>query len=132
MKALLTIAAAASLSACLYPGTTTPRTYEPDRTTASASGPVALGHSQRVGDLVVTPYTVTEDSRCPSGVQCVWAGTVKVATRIDGPGFKESIELELGKPFDLRGHSVRLASVQPTKTDTAAIDKDRYRLTFSR
>ena len=35
--------------------------------------------------LTITFETVVEDSRCPIGVTCVWAGDAVVRIRIDGP-----------------------------------------------
>src|SRR5690349_4901620 len=47
--------------------------------------------------LEVTFVNVTEDSRCPTGVQCFWAGqaiiTIKVAPTGGGPG---TVPLTLG------------------------------------
>jgi hypothetical protein len=114
MKSLLPLAAALSalsLGACA--------TY--------ANGPIVdggpirqdglamLGQPTRVGRLVVTPMRVVEDSRCPMNARCVWAGRLIVSTRIDGAGWRETANMELGRPYIARGISVQLSSVRPDR-----------------
>lgn len=55
---------------------------------ASPSTVVALkvGESAEVGDRVVTFTAIREDSRCPSGVECVWAGDAAVELLVDAGG----------------------------------------------
>jgi hypothetical protein len=78
-------------------------------------GLAMLGQPTRVGQLVVTPMKVVEDSRCPMNARCVWAGRAIVATRIDGAGWRETSNLELGKSYATHGTSVQLVSAQPEK-----------------
>lgn len=54
----------------------------------SSSTVVALsvGESAEVGDRVVRFTAVREDSRCPSGVQCAWAGDAAVELVVDAGG----------------------------------------------
>lgn len=35
-----------------------------------------VGETKKLGDLSLTLTSITEDSRCPQGVQCIWAGRV--------------------------------------------------------
>ncbi|MCL6682825.1 hypothetical protein [Sphingomonas alba] len=78
-------------------------------------GLAMLGQPTRVGSLVVTPMKLVEDSRCPVNARCVWAGRAVVTTRIDGTGWRETANLELGKPYATHNLSVQLSSVQPEK-----------------
>jgi hypothetical protein len=48
-------------------------------------GFVRLGETAMVSPARVTPIEVLEDSRCPAGVQCVWAGRVRIAARVSRP-----------------------------------------------
>lgn len=51
-----------------------------------------LGQSVRIGNVTVRPVAVTEDSRCPHDVECVWAGRLKLRAAISGvPGEAELI-----------------------------------------
>ena len=95
--------------------------------TAYANGPIVdgvpvrqdgqamLGQPTRVGQLVVTPMKVVEDSRCPVNARCVWAGRAIVSTRIDGTGWRETTNMELGRPYNTHGIAIQLNSVEPGK-----------------
>ena len=91
----------------------------------------ALDQPVQVGALVATPKELVEDSRCPSDVQCVWAGRVVLSTRIDGAGWRETVPLTLGEAYASHGTTITLASVTPPKKTTAAIEPGDYRFTFS-
>ncbi len=67
---------------------------------APGVGEARLGETVRLGDLSVRPIAVLEDSRCPSDVQCVWAGRLRLRAAISGVG---ETELILGQPFALPG-----------------------------
>jgi hypothetical protein len=73
-----------------------------DRAGAEAPGAatVRLGETVRLGGLGVRPIAVVEDSRCPRGVQCVWAGRLRLRAAVSGVG---ETELVLGEPFALPG-----------------------------
>lgn len=85
-----------------------------------------LEQPTRVGSLIITPKALVEDSRCPINVRCVWAGRVVVTTRIDGAGWRETTNLELGKPYFTHGLSVQLSSVRPDKTAGDPIPPQAY------
>ena len=103
----------------------------PDSTPPQPQGyAVPLGRPVRVGDLVVTPKKVAEDSRCPMNARCVWAGRVVVTTRIVGSNFSDTADLTLGEPFGTHGKILALFSVGPDKmagTETQPVD---YRFTY--
>ena len=50
---------------------------------------VAPGHPVAVADLIITPLSVVEDSRCPINARCVWAGRIVVETQVDGAGWQD-------------------------------------------
>jgi hypothetical protein len=74
---------------------------------------VALGHPVAVADLVLTPMRVTEDSRCPINARCVWAGRITVETRVDGPGWRETLPMTLGEPAGTHGYVLNVISAEP-------------------
>ena len=45
---------------------------------------VALGESASLDGLPVAFQSITEDSRCPVGVDCVWEGRARVRLTVDG------------------------------------------------
>ena len=97
---------------------------------ALSGSAVALNRPVRVGDLVVTPIRVIEDSRCPSGAQCIWAGRLTIEARIDGAGWRQTDRLALGEPHAIRDASLVLASVTPEAATDRTIDPAAYRFVF--
>ena len=103
----------------------------PDSTPPQPQGyAVPLGQPVRVGDLVVTPKKVAEDSRCPMNARCVWAGRVVVTTRIVGSNFSDTADLTLGEPFGTHGKMLALVSVRPDKMAGGETQPVDYRFTY--
>ena len=76
---------------------------------------------------------VTEDSRCPEGVQCIWAGRVDVALTLAKDGAAQNVELssgDLGKggkgEVVFNGYTVRLENVAPAKVEGSKIEQKDY------
>ncbi|WP_309752560.1 hypothetical protein [Novosphingobium sp.] len=92
---------------------------------------VKLGQTADFGAAKVTVVKVLEDSRCPARVQCVWAGRVKVAVRIenrDGPRVREltnEVPIQAGD-----GGILELLDVRPEKVADRAISNGDYRFTL--
>ena len=92
---------------------------------------VALGNAVAVADIVVTPLRVTEDSRCPINARCIWAGEIKVETRIEQTDWRETVELTLGQPETVRGHTLALVSAEPGQMAGGdPILPEQYRFSF--
>ena len=79
--------------------------------------------------------SLVEDSRCPEGVNCVWAGNAKIKVMISqGNGAGETFEMNtnLGaKGATFGGYAVNLTSLTPTPKENVRINKDSYTATFS-
>jgi hypothetical protein len=103
----------------------------PERGTAT----FRLGEEARLAGVAVRVLRVIEDSRCPSDVQCIHAGTVGIAARLsDGDGAREAV-LGLDDPRDVGGGLwLGLIAVCPPQrpAGAAAGANDRYVLAFSR
>jgi hypothetical protein len=100
---------------------------------SAAPPPVAQGATARIGQTVlvhgvaVTPLRVLEDSRCPKGVGCVWAGRVRLSARIG----RTVREMTLGQPVTVPGGVLKLAAVLPENTvDSGRIAPAAYRFGF--
>ena len=101
-------------------------------TPAANAGPTAaLGEVATVGGLYVRPIAVVEDSRCPAQVQCVWAGRLKVRARMNGPGWTQIRDFELGVPQAVDQYRVALVAGEPQKVAPGEIDPRAYRFTFA-
>lgn len=80
---------------------------------APANGVVVarLGETVRLGDVRVRPIAVTEDSRCPRDVTCIWAGRLRLRVAISGVAGEPV--LTLGEPYELRSGTLTLVSAIP-------------------
>ena len=87
-------------------------------------------------DLTVVFETVVEDSRCPTGVSCVWAGDAAVRIRIEAPATASvTRELHTNAGFEREmahgGVRVRLVSLTPEPGPDGPPRPDDYRATLS-
>lgn len=98
--------------------------------TAAAPAPVALGGQAELGwGITVTPLAVEEDSRCPAGTSCIWAGRLVLRAAIEKGAQTQEKLLVLGTPDHVYGGMLTLTSAEP-----AAADENRpedYRFSFS-
>ena len=73
---------------------------------------------------------VLEDSRCPLGVDCVWAGNCKVALDIlNGQDGNRRITLNTGihPMFEMLGsHEIHLLALEPQAIDGVSISLEEY------
>lgn len=122
-RLLLPLVAALSLSSCV--------TYH-----SAGDGLVRakLSETATLSGTRITPLKVLEDSRCPIGVQCIWAGQVRLSVMIDTNGGSETRELIDGHPVSAMGGTLELAEVMPAKRKDMTIYPEDYRfgLRFTR
>jgi hypothetical protein len=93
---------------------------------------VTLAPGERViargPDLPVRFAGVAEDSRCPEGVTCVWAGRAIVQVEV-GDGEAPTVALEVGgEPRVVRGLSLAAEALDPHPRADAATPEEEYRL----
>ena len=110
-----------ALVGCVTPGSPSPSPGNSGITYAR------LGETVTVGGLRVTPLALIEDSRCPQGVQCVWAGRVRINATISTQTMKLTRELTLGEPFPVADGTLMLAEVRPSKRKDAPNAPGDYR-----
>lgn len=89
-----------------------------------------LGGSATSMNITVNPKVVVSDSRCPQGVQCVWAGTVEVRTVISSQVAHGEHVLTLGESQQFGDFTVTLTDVTPGKSAESEISDSSYRFTF--
>lgn len=84
--------------------------------------------------LVIKFKAVLEDSRCPINVVCVWAGNGKVEFGIlDIDGQNKTVILnteEEPKEVTLKGHKLKLISLNPPRVDGVSISPGDYSVTL--
>ena len=128
MKTTLAAALALPLSACAI----IPDTPRVNGDAATQGTPIAPGEAVWTGDTILKPLAVTEDSRCPVGVQCAWAGRLTVSTRITATSWAQTAPLTLGEPYEVLGRTYVLIEATPEKTANGEISVREYRFTFER
>lgn len=69
------------------------------------------GGSTTIQGVTIGVLDLVEDSRCPTDVQCIQAGTVRVRVAIDS--YERPFTLTLGQPQVVEGATVTLVSVIP-------------------
>jgi len=80
---------------------------------------VPLGETVDLGDVSITFEKVVEDSRCPEGVQCVWAGNAKIQVKVsqnDSTSEEMIVLFENGKQpmiFQDEKRSLRAMQLKP-------------------
>ncbi len=85
--------------------------------------------------LTIKFVSLVEDSRCPEGTNCVWAGNakIKVTVRTRG-GASKTFELNTnlgakGETFE--GYAINLVSLTPTPKENIRINRNGYTATFT-
>ncbi len=82
--------------------------------------------------LALTFLEVSEDSRCPSDVVCVWAGraTISISLRRDGLSLGD-FSLTLGEgaaasAVEREGYRLRLTALEPYPINTRLTSTEKY------
>ncbi len=72
------------------------------------------------------------DSRCPTGVTCIWAGTVIASLKLTTSTGTENVSIELGKSITTESDRITLVSASyPPAKDDEPIPQESYRLVFT-
>jgi hypothetical protein len=110
-------------AACPDTGTTT----DPN---APISVTAVLDQTVTAGAIKITPLTIIEDSRCPSDVVCIQAGTVRVLTRLAMGANTTEQTVKLGEGVSFGGYTISLTNALPVKISTHTVDASEYQLMF--
>lgn len=86
-------------------------------------------------NLTITFLSLVEDSRCPEGTRCVWAGNARILVRVSHArgGKPETFEINTntgarGASFD--GYAINLVSLEPRPRANARLNRNAYTATF--
>lgn len=94
---------------------------------------LAPGESATVESLRLRFDEVVTDSRCPTDVDCVWAGLAEVAVTVASGGESTAYRLFVGAEPGAVVHdgvTIALVRVAPERLSTRSIEADEYRATF--
>ncbi len=100
-------------------------------TNVSGTFGMKLYETKSIPGATVNVWAVTEDSRCPSGVQCIWAGRVKVAANLGTAAGTSSAELEPGQSLISGDSKITLQEVLPVQKQGHKIADDEYEFVFT-
>lgn len=90
-----------------------------------------IGERITGGGVAVTPLEVIEDSRCPSGAECVSAGTVRLKAKLESAAGSGDQTFTLGQGVTTEAEVVGFTAVFPLKTSTQEISTGDYQFFFS-
>jgi uncharacterized Zn finger protein len=100
-----------------------------------------VGQEALIADqkLTVKFVSVTEDSRCPKGVNCIWAGNVRVklqVTKAKSKPFKVELSLNPrdfpdGESSDYGNYRIKLSGVDPYPVKDQQLTARDYTVTLS-
>lgn len=86
-------------------------------------------------NLKIRFVSLIEDSRCPEGTRCVWAGNAQIRVRItDARGRSQVFEMNTNtgaKGASFGGYAVNLIDLQPQLRENVRINRNAYTATFS-
>jgi hypothetical protein len=96
-------------------------------------GSVTLALDQSAGfkdGLSIRPTAVLEDSRCPVGVQCIQAGTVRITLKTTTKTGSTNHDVSLGKVITVGTDDITFVSVTPPHEKNGAPVASTYRFTL--
>lgn len=82
-------------------------------------------------NISITPLEVIEDSRCPLGVMCIQAGTVRLKVKLQTGFIKNEATLTLGKSFMFSGQEITLLAVEPIARRSDSLETRNYTFNFT-
>jgi hypothetical protein len=91
--------------------------------------------TSRASHVTLSFVSVTDDSRCPVDVDCIWAGNAKVHVKVTDPsGFSQMMVMNTTagpKGDQLNGWAVYLTSLTPAPKSNRKITQRSYTATFT-
>jgi hypothetical protein len=99
--------------------------------TSSAPYSLRINQSATIEGVVLTPLAILEDSRCPQGVQCIQAGTVRVRATVTAPGSTDTtVVFTLMTPQKVGPLTIELSDVVPIPKAGITIPPTGYTFSF--
>ena len=81
------------------------------------------------GGLKIAFIELVEDSRCPTDVECVWAGNAKIKVRVTKNGKSQVLELEMvtkGMRPNFGNYRLTLKALSPELRSNVRINRNGY------
>ncbi|MES2216084.1 MAG: hypothetical protein V4481_02200 [Patescibacteria group bacterium] len=104
----------------------------PPATVATTTFETGFNQSVTSNGITIIPKAIIEDSRCPIGVQCIQAGTVRVNTSLSSlTTASADYVFALGKPVKIGAVTIELVRVAPDKRSGQTLATSEYKFTFA-
>ena len=100
-----------------------------DEVPGKAQNEMSVGETKEINGLRITLNEIVEDSRCPSDVQCIWAGRLVANVTLKSDTKEQTLDLASDaapKAFDT--FLVSIAGISPEKLVSAP--STSYKITF--
>lgn len=85
---------------------------------------VGLSGSVSAFGVNIMPIEVVEDSRCPSDVNCIQAGTVRLEALVSDSFGESTRVFNLGQSTSTSGYEITFSRVAPERTAQAMVPRD--------
>ncbi len=103
---------------------------KPTTTTPYGKVTVKIGETTTFPDNSIKLLRVFDESRCPTDVTCIWAGTVKVEIlSVSGLG-TSTATITLGETFTTEAEQITFKEATPYPKSGSTIKQEEYRVTF--
>jgi hypothetical protein len=94
----------------------------------ATEGSVGVGETKNINGVSVTLNKIVEDSRCPSDVQCIWAGRLVANVTLETGGNTETLDLASDTPKAFGTFLVSITNISPEKLSSNP--SASYKITF--
>ena len=103
----------------------------PNQNTLGTPFVMKVGESTTVDGLTIEFMDVTQDSRCPIDVTCIWAGTIGVRLSLTHSGTTEAVEFQqVDGAYSFKDYLIEIVSTSPAPISTGSIASSQYEVTF--
>ncbi len=90
-----------------------------------------INESVQLGNLTITPRAILEESRCPSGVQCIQAGTVRVRIDVASGLGQSTYTLALTQSITTEAETITFVAADPYPVYQVPLNQSDYSFTFT-
>lgn len=91
---------------------------------------LSIGESAIFENGILRPFTILEESRCPSNVTCIQAGTFRVAILVGTGSDTSTTSIALGESITTGTERITLVSADPYPVSDRYVSPNMYTLTF--
>ncbi len=97
----------------------------------SKSVGIGIGEMKTFSSISIRPLSVEEDSRCPSDVVCIQAGTVRLKIDVISKKGTNTSIVRLGQEFTTENVKITLTNVYPASNSKINLTSSDYRFDFT-